>query len=503
MTSHGTGVQPRRAARGAAAAGLSLLLPGAGQLFAGHRRLGGAMIGVSLAMIAAAVWIVRDAPGWALAMLVHPSGGTWFLLLNAAVLVYRSAAVVHAYVAGFRAPDRVTGAWNGADVAVACTVVAALLVAVAAPQLTAGRMVSRSQDVLATVFVDDQLPMALDAASPGALPHPSVTKISDPELLDLPVIEEPEPEPLPPPPPNPWVEEGRLTVAVIGSDLGPGRASARTDAMLVVSIDTRTGDGAIFSVDRYFRDFPVPSRFAAVHEEHCATGGAWNAINAIYTCATRRVPDRFAALYPESSDPGAAAVAETLGLLLGIDVHHYALVDMGGFVRVVDALGGVEVHLAEPIRVRISPAHEGTDWRTFDMPAGRQHMDGETALAFVRMRDPGDAPRMRRQRCLLSSVVERADVGSVLRGFDEITAAIEEHVATDIPLSSFPDLLQVLTRVEHDRLVGVGIGPPNYRGEGHAPELDRIRHRVRQVLDDPEAAIEQGRTTEAADTICH
>jgi hypothetical protein len=100
--------------------------------------------------------------------------------------------------------------------------------------------------------------------------------------------------------------------------------------MMVVTVDTRTGDAAIFSVDRYMRDFPVPDRIADLYEERCNTGGAWSYLNALYTCALRRAPDEFAAHYPDAADPGAAAVAETLGAPARHRRAHHALVDMAG-----------------------------------------------------------------------------------------------------------------------------------------------------------------------------
>jgi polyisoprenyl-teichoic acid--peptidoglycan teichoic acid transferase len=505
----------RRRGRGLLAAAASAVLPGAGQIAAGWRRRGVVLVTVSAVLAAALFWLATLPTSALVGLLVRPGAIGFVFVANAALLAYRLAATVDAYRLGAGTGVPRTSRFRRVRTAAVASGLAVLCLAVALPHAAVGYALARSNTVLDAVFVAEATPVR---APLGAVVYSPV-----PRTVDEPVDEadraeaqehETDEDTLEPLPPlerapdagrvdgNRWAEDGRLTVAVLGTDAGPNRFAARSDVMMVVSLDTRTGDGAIFSVDRYMRDFPVPERIADLYEEHCDTGGAWSYLNALYTCALRRAPDAFAARYPDAEDPGAAAVAETLELMLGIDVPHHALVDMAGFVRVVDALGGVDIELTAPIRVRMSPADETDGWRVYDFPAGRQHLDGAEALAFVRMRDPGDAPRMRRQRCLVASIVENTDVATVLRRFPTLSAAIEEHVATDIPRAALPDLMEVLVRVEHDRLVGVGFGPPTYRGAGHAPELERIRQRVRQVLDDPEAALEEGRTTERAEELC-
>ncbi|MEX2324394.1 MAG: LCP family protein [Nitriliruptoraceae bacterium] len=546
-----------RRSRRLAAAAISAVVPGSGHLLIGKWKSGAAYITVTLGVTAMAYWLLLRSPATVVGWLVQPMVIAGLIVANVVVLVARLGIAIDAYrrPADTRSRQLATAAttaptagdlavWDRirraiVSVAVGLTL-AVILAAVAAPHVGAGYYLARTQSMIASVFVNEpagssaqfRVAALLGIGEPDRVgrtvaggPLPKVIdddeqdhdagessdttdgdgdgdseagESTDEELealndylagaVDLPV--------------NPWVDSGRLTVAVIGVDAGPGRFSARSDAMLIISVDARTGDAAVFSIDRYMRHFPVPDRWQSLHEETCETGGSWDYLNAVYTCATRRAPDEFAELYPGTADPAAAAVTEVLALMTGVDIPHYALVDMEGFVRVVDALGGVDVNVATDITVRISPAHDGTDWRTFHIPAGVQRLDGETALAYVRMRDPGDAGRMRRQRCLVSSLAQRADLPTVLARFGALTTAVEQHVTTNIAVSALPDLLQVLARVEPDRLVGVGFGPPTYRGARHAPEIDLIHARVRQVLDDPAAAIEAGSTTEAADQIC-
>ncbi len=523
----------RRASTRWWAALCSALVPGTGQVI--RRRWGRAsvLLALSAGVAVVGVWAATRPRAELVALVLDPAVLTGLVVTNGVLFVARAVATADALHDPHRPRDG--SLWRRIGATLGAVVLAVLLVA---PHAAAGWTLHRTQAVLEEVFVADR---SASSTSPLAtLLRGGLERVIVPEPIERPIAPpvaapggpgdtsgdaedgsdgplrapQPDPSPLddptgPPDPPTgdsptvePWIPGGRLTVAVLGSDRAPGRFSARTDAMLVVSIDTETGDAAILSVDRYLRDFPVPSRFATPYEERCATGGSWNFLNALYTCAAARAPEQFARLYPESPDPAAAAVTETLALLLGIEIHHHALVDMAGFVGVVDGLGGVDVDVAERIVVRISPPDGVSEWRTHDIPAGRQRLDGEQALAYVRMRDPGDAGRMRRQRCLVSSLVRNTDLASVVRGLPEITRAIEEHVVTDIPIGALPDLVQVLARVEDDRLVGVGLGPPTYRGADHVPNLPAIRARVAQVLEDPLAAVESGRTIETGTEVC-
>ncbi|MET9290546.1 LCP family protein [Streptomyces sp. NPDC003077] len=105
---------------------------------------------------------------------------------------------------------------------------------------------------------------------------------------------------------------------------------------------------------------------------------------------------------------GPILLTRTVEQATGLRLDHYAEVDFLGFVRVVDALGGVRLCLDEPLKDEKSGA---------DFPAGCHKADGVAALAFVRARyaDPeGDLGRVRRQRRLISAVANAMTSPGVL-----------------------------------------------------------------------------------------
>ncbi len=116
---------------------------------------------------------------------------------------------------------------------------------------------------------------------------------------------------------------------------------------------------------------------------------------------------------------GATQLVDAVAATTGIRPDHYVEVDFAGFARLVDAVGGVEMQFAQPMRDQLSG---------LDVDAGCQTLDGETALAFVRARhveirepdgrysiDPtGDLGRIQRQAALINSAI--ADIPTRIAG---------------------------------------------------------------------------------------
>jgi len=106
---------------------------------------------------------------------------------------------------------------------------------------------------------------------------------------------------------------------------------------------------------------------------------------------------------------GAACTIRTVEDMTHIRIDHHLIVDFTGFKNMVDAVDGVEVCVAKP--VHDEKAH-------LDLPAGRQKLDGEQALGYVRARyslgDGSDTERMQRQQAFLGSLVKKVRGNGVL-----------------------------------------------------------------------------------------
>ncbi|MGW3725446.1 LCP family protein [Streptomyces sp. NPDC000851] len=106
---------------------------------------------------------------------------------------------------------------------------------------------------------------------------------------------------------------------------------------------------------------------------------------------------------------GSACTIRTVEKLTDIRVDHHAVIDFSGFKKMVDAVDGVPICLAEPIRDKAAK---------LQLPAGRVTLNGEQALGYVRARkslgDGSDTDRMERQQRFLAALVKKVRSNDVL-----------------------------------------------------------------------------------------
>jgi LCP family protein required for cell wall assembly len=456
---------------------LSLVVPGAGQLYLGARRRAVVLLGIWVALCASAVAVVVARPTELVLSSLGPRLLAGALIVDAAVLAFRLFAIADT--------------WRGARTANAAF--AALAAIAALPHVAAGYVAIRSYGVLDTVFADEEPQDVLgvgdlflavpplgapprDLDPPGQrpvrlLPGPAAKPFAGTErpLADAERIVAGEEEELG----RPWV-----TILLLGSDRGPRQPGHRTDTMIVAALQRETGRAVLFGVPRNLVGVPVNARWR-FHEP----------LNALYRFAHTR-PE----LFRGGRDPGATALKRAISRLLGLRITYYALVDLDGFVDVVDALGGVRIHVKERIVDEVTRPAWGETKPRIDVYPGRTYrFTGRTALAYVRSRKASnDYRRMARQRCFLSALTQQLDVGSVLRHFGSLAGAIESSVHTDIPLNRAPDLMRLATGVNPQDALTETFGPPYFAGRRYDrypyPNVPKIQAAVREAILHPELA---------------
>lgn len=115
---------------------------------------------------------------------------------------------------------------------------------------------------------------------------------------------------------------------------------------------------------------------------------------------------------------GPEAVVEALGRTYGLPVNHYAQISLGGFIDVVETLGGVTIELEEPLVDRKSGA-EFTE-------AGVYDMDPAEALSFVRSRVGSDYARIERQQTFIRAVLAEANEAGTLANPTQLFRLVED-----------------------------------------------------------------------------
>jgi polyisoprenyl-teichoic acid--peptidoglycan teichoic acid transferase len=460
------------------AATLSLVVPGAGQLYAGARRRGLVLLGIAAALCLGVLAVLATGPlGLALSLLGRPLLAA-VLIANLAFLALRVFAVVDAW----RLSARVTTGL-GAVALVALTAVTA------APHAAVGYATVRGYSTLETVFADEEprdvLPSRgpfLKEIAPRPVTLPEGKPLTDSRqilLEDSTSLE------------HPWV-----TVLLVGSDHGPGNAGDRTDTMVVAAVQRETGRAVLLGIPRNLVEVPLGG--AAGKEMRRFK----QPLNALYSFARTRP-----GLFPGGHDPGATALKQTISRLLGLRVDYYALVDLDGFRDLVDALGGVRIHVKERLVDSVTRPAWGESKPTIDVYPGRvYHFSGRTALAYVRSRKASnDYRRMARQRCFLSAMAGQFDVVTVLRNFRQLTTTVGESVRTDIPLDRVPDVVRLVDAVEPSRTLTETFGLEYFarrRKSDRYPiaNLGKIRAAVKEAILRPEFA--QRRRVESVTKSC-
>jgi LCP family protein required for cell wall assembly len=460
------------------AASLSLLVPGAGQLYAGARRRGFVLLGIAAALCLGVLAVLATGPlGLALSLLGRPLLAA-VLIANLAFLALRVFAVVDAW----RVSARVT-------TGVGAVALAALAAVATAPHLAVGYAAVRGYSTLEAVFAEEEPRDVLPADGP-------FLKTIPPEPLEL-----PEGRPLADSPrillddtetfERPWV-----TMLLIGSDHGPGNVGDRTDTMVVAALQRGTGRAVLLGVPRNLVEVPLGGVAGA------ALPRFKEPLNALYSFARTR-PE----LFPGGDDPGATALKQTVSRLLGLRVDYYALVNLDGFRDVVDALGGVRIQVKERLVDSVTRPAWGESKPRIDVYPGRTyHFSGRTALAYVRSRKASnDYRRMARQRCFLSAMADQIDVFTVIRNFGPLTRTVKDSVRTDIPLDRVPDVVRLVAAVEPRETLTETFGLEYFarrRKSDRYPiaNVAKIRATVRNAILRPELA--QRRKVETAAKSC-
>ena len=292
------------------------------------------------------------------------------LFLEGVILAWRLAAVVDAYRRGQgRARER------GA----ALTAVA--LVFVLVPSVYAAYLTEVAREAALTVFAPVQQPYEpTESAPPIETDEPFA---SAPPESQGPVV--------------PPVLD-RFTVLLIGVDSGPDRTTYLTDTMLVASLDPQSRTVSMVSVPRDLVDVPL------------GDGRLYrNKINSLAAYANAN-PSRF-----PGAPSGEAVLASALGNLLNIRVDGWAEVNLPGFVKVIDTIGGVDV------TVRKSICDARYDEYGFDagfaINPGNYHLNGQQALAYARIRKAAgenDFTRAARQGEIVVAARDRVVQGGFL-----------------------------------------------------------------------------------------
>ena len=284
------------------------------------------------------------------------------------------------------------------------------------------------------------------------------------------------PVPWTPPGAQPWGDDGRFDLLLLGSDAGRDRWSRRTDVMLLVEVDVASGRVAMVGLPRNLTNAPYPPGPA---RDAVACGCQRGLLNEMYVEASSRHPDRWPGATPEVK--GIGAVRSVVSEITGRPIDAVLVADLVGVIRVVDAMGGVDITVPAPVEDLMYPDPIRGDVH-LRIAAGRQHMDGRTALAYARSRhQDSDYGRMARQQALLLAVRDAIGPATILSA-PALLGAARGMAWTDLPREALPSLVELFGRAARAPVAQLRIVPPAWSSALTRGEVDRIRTVVAALL---------------------
>ena len=264
---------------------------------------------------------------------------------------------------------------------------------------------------------------------------------------------------------------------LIGGDAGEDRDGLRTDSMNVVSFDPGTGDTVIIGVPRNLGDAPLPPGPLADRYPD----GFDDLLNAVYGWGQANPNAVRKALGP-TDEPGASLLAASIAEFTGLRIDGWVLVDMAGFLEVVDALGGVDLYLTRDVP---SPGNIlGAKHVTPEVyTVGLHHLDGTDTLDYSRSREAdSDYERMGRQRCVLANLAAQHGGPELLRRWPVLASALSDTVRTNLTVAEMVGLIEQL-RGAPTAPRSIGLVPPEVPEYGW--DAAEVRELVASVVAGP------------------
>lgn len=243
---------------------------------------------------------------------------------------------------------------------------------------------------------------------------------------------------------------GKKNIVVMGCDIREGDRG-RSDTLFVVMMEPGNKGASLLSIPR---DTRVK-----------IDGHGWDKINAAFAYG------------------GHQLTRDTTQQLLGIKLDNYVVIDFQGFKDLVDVIGGVDINVEK----RMYYYDPYADFQ-IDLRPGVQHLDGKTAMQYVRYRDEeGDIGRIRRQQKFIMAVYKQITSKNIITRIPGVTKQIMSMIKTDLSVTEMAELGKAL----HDMMGKDGLkmamvpGTPRYiDGVSYwIPDIPKMREQMARMQD--------------------
>lgn len=206
-----------------------------------------------------------------------------------------------------------------------------------------------------------------------------------------------------------------LNILILGSDKRKNE-QARSDTIILVRVFPREKKALMLSIPRDYR-VRIP-------------GYGKRKINSAYAL------------------DGPGLTIETIKELTGFPINHYLEMDFGGFVKVVDEFGGIDVNVEKELQ-------EHRETFEISLQPGIHHLSGKKALNFVRFRhdSEGDFGRMKRQQQFAKALMEKAMSVGTLFKIPKLAEIAGNYTVTDLDMQSMVSLGFLLKSIPKENFI--------------------------------------------------
>lgn len=253
----------------------------------------------------------------------------------------------------------------------------------------------------------------------------------------------------------PAEEPDRFDVLILGmrGDDTPDAGSFLTDTMQLVSIDRNTHKTVMVSLPR---DLYIDMTGTLAEGGTIEIKGK---INEIYVKGAER-------------QQGLTLASQMVSRITGVHVDKAVIFDFKAFAQIVDSLGGIDIYLAQPFS-------EKTQWGyEFLLPAGNNHLNGDTALYYVRSRfSSSDFDRARRQQQVMVAIKQKATAQGFLSNPSRISgllSALKGNVRTNLQLWEMDDAISLAKSLKSADLKTSVLTTENFLYETHLPNGEYV-----------------------------
>lgn len=246
----------------------------------------------------------------------------------------------------------------------------------------------------------------------------------------------------------------KVNILVLGVDERQDDVG-RSDTAFVVTIDPDSKQVSMLSIPR---DTRVK-----------INGYGWDKINSAYAYG------------------GTKLAKETVENLLGITIDNTVQINFSGFVKAINAIGGVTIDVDK--RMSYVDPYDDQGGLAIDLRPGVQHLNGQQAIEYVRYRDEeGDIGRVARQQKFLKAVFNELDSPQIISKIPDLIRAFSQAVRTDLPAGKMLQLASIVKDASQTGLQTEMVGgTPRYIDDISywLPDIATLREQVAHLQGKP------------------